>query len=66
MSEKIYIYRVPSISGKAAVDLPDFTIKDNKGNVKGTHIKKWIIRDYGRMIEIHTDKEYKELEKYKV
>lgn len=59
-----YKYRVPARNGEPEVDLPDFTIKTKDGKIKGTHVKSWSV--FPSYIEIVTDKEYKELEKYKV
>ena len=61
-----FMYRIPAVGGKPTIELPDFTMKDKKGNIKGTHVKRWVVRADGSMIEIVTDVEYKELKDYKV
>lgn len=66
MTNKEFTYIIPAINGKSKIELPDFTIKDKKGKIKGTHIVSWKVKAYGDLIEIVTDREYKELKDYKV
>ena len=61
---KEYIYRVPAENGVPKVKLPKF-VEKKKGETIN-HLKAYAIRFNGTVVEIVTDKEYKELEEYLV